>query len=50
MKDENDSIDANGATEPDTWAPGADSAAAAYAEEYTLNDIGLALRLQSERP
>lgn len=33
----------------DALAPD-DESVAAYVDEYALNDIGLALRLQSERP
>jgi hypothetical protein len=45
------SIDDNGAARtPDAWSPGAEPDAAEYADEYAFNDIGLALRLQSERP
>jgi hypothetical protein len=44
------SIDDNGAVRmPDAWSPGAEPDAAEYADEYVFNDIGLALRLQSER-
>lgn len=49
MKEDNDRIDTNGAIGLDTLEPG-DDPAAGYADEYALNDIGLALRLQSERP
>ncbi len=45
------SIDDNGAARtPDAWSRGAEPDAGEYADEYAFNDIGLALRLQSERP
>ncbi len=49
IDDHEESIDSNGALPaPGLWVPGAESAAVGYADEYALNDIGLALRLHSE--